>query len=154
MIKDLTGEKFGRLTAIQYEKTGNSLKWICKCECGKTVKAYGYDLQRGRVKSCGCRKERHGGKYSRLYTIWAGMKKRCNNPNHMHYKYYGGKGVKVCAEWETSFEPFRDWALSNGYRDDLTIDRIDSSGDYTPNNCQWITGAENTRKANFERRHK
>lgn len=154
MIADLTGKRFGRLTAKSYERTGNSLKWICLCDCGNTVKAYGYDLQRGRVTSCGCRKIKHGGRYTRLHEIWNSMKKRCNNPNHRFYKYYGGKGVKVCTEWEESFAAFQQWALSNGYEDHLTIDRIDSSGNYEPGNCQWITAAENTRKADYERWHK
>lgn len=153
MIKDLTGMKFGRVTAISYEKTGNSLKWKCRCDCGNEVIAYGYDLQRGRVVSCGCRKIKHGSRETRLYNIWIGMRKRCNNPNHKFYKYYGGKGVSVCSEWE-DFGKFKEWALSNGYKEHLTIDRIDSNKDYCPANCQWITGSENTRKADLERWHK
>lgn len=151
MITDLTGRRFGKLTAESYERTGNSLKWICKCDCGNIVKAYGYDLQRGRVTSCGCRKEKHGGRYSRLYEIWHSMKSRCNNKCHKFYKYYGGKGIKVCSEWENSFVLFREWAFGHGYDDSLTIDRIDSSGNYEPGNCQWITAKENTRKADYER---
>lgn len=153
MIKDLTGQKFGRLTAVSFEKTGSSVKWSCVCDCGNIVKAYGYDLQRGRVTSCGCRKQTHGGRYSRLYEIWHSMKQRCNNPKHQFFRYYGGKGISVCQEWEKNFASFRDWSLSNGYEDHLTIDRIDSNGNYEPNNCQWITAEENTRKADYERWH-
>ena len=153
MIKDLSGMKFGKLTAITPVKTGNSVKWICHCDCGGSAIAYGYDLQRGRVTSCGCRKLKHGGRYSRLYTIWQSMIKRCENKKHKFYRYYGGKGVSVCPEWRNSFETFRDWALSNGYQDDLTIDRKESSGNYSPQNCQWITREENTRKADYERWH-
>lgn len=82
----------------------------------------------------------------RLHAIWRQMRQRCNNPNHRAFKWYGGKGVKVCQEWGT-FENFMTWALANGYDDGLTIDRKESDGNYDPNNCRWITRAENTRRA-------
>lgn len=84
-------------------------------------------------------KEQHGGRYTRLYNIWLNMKQRCSNPKASHYEYYGGKGVSVCEEWKKSFSTFRDWALSNGYEDGLTIDRIESDKDYCPENCRWVT---------------
>lgn len=84
-------------------------------------------------------KEQHGGRYTRLYNIWLNMKQRCSNPKASHYEYYGGKGVSVCEEWKKSFSTFRDWALSNGYEDGLTIDRIKSDKDYCPENCRWVT---------------
>lgn len=84
-------------------------------------------------------KEQHGGRYTRLYNIWLNMKQRCSNPRASHYEYYGGKGVSVCEEWKKSFSTFRDWALSNGYEDGLTIDRIESDKDYCPENCRWVT---------------
>ena len=154
MIKDLTGQKFGKLTALRPIKTGNSVKWACLCDCGNEATVYGYDLQRGRVVSCGCRKIKHGDRYTRLYTIWQSMKKRCTNKNHKFYQYYGGKGITVCREWMEDFTIFKSWSLANGYTDDLTIDRIDSSKGYSPENCQWITAEENTRKADYERWHK
>ena len=154
MIKDLTGKKFGNLTAMKPIKTGNSVKWECICDCGNKVSAYGYDLQRGRVVSCGCRKVKHGYRYKRLYSIWQSMKKRCLNPNHKFYKYYGGKGISVCSEWMDDFSTFKNWSIANGYDDCLTIDRINSNAGYSPDNCQWITSAENTRKADYERWHK
>ena len=82
------------------------------------------------------------------------MKKRCENDNHKSYRYYGGKGITVCQEWAESFAVFKGWALANGYADNLTIDRKDSSKGYCPDNCQWITAVENTRKADYERWHK
>lgn len=92
---------------------------------------------------------KHGGKGTRLWSIYNGMKSRCNNPNVPAYKFYGGRGITVCSEWLDSFPKFRDWALANGYRDDLTLDRKDTNGNYSPDNCRWSTKKEqalNTRR--------
>ena len=90
---------------------------------------------------------KHGMSGSRLYKIYRGMKQRCNNPNEPAFSNYGGKGVTICQEWDNDFVPFMEWALANGYEEDLTIDRVDSSGNYEPGNCRWLTRAENTRRA-------
>lgn len=84
--------------------------------------------------------------HSRLNNIWRGMKRRCSNPNYGQYKNYGGRGIKVCDEWNNEYIAFRDWALSHGYEENLTLDRIDNDGNYEPNNCQWITKSENSKK--------
>ena len=161
---DLTGQRFGRLTAIEkVGKQGGHIMWLCQCECGNTTIVQGTVLKNGRTKSCGClwdeaiasfnhserRKEttrkaksKHGMKGTRLYRIWQGMKSRCGNPNIPCYPYYGGRGITVCDEWKNSFEAFRDWALSHGYSDELTIDRMDVNGNYEPSNCRWASMAE------------
>ena len=148
IIKDITGQRFGRLTVI--ENVGRDkhrqVIWRCKCDCGKETIIRGYSLRSGNTQSCGCLQDEvrekthrtHGGVRTRLYTIWGGMKTRCLSPNEPCYQYYGGRGIKVCNEW-LSFDAFREWALSHGYRDDLTLDRINVDGNYEPSNCRWLT---------------
>lgn len=143
---DLSGRKFGRLTVIErYSNIGKHAAWLCKCECGRTKAVRSDHLLYKKTVSCGCFEDEsrksgnhyiHGGKHSRLYNIWCGMRKRCTNKNCAAYDNYGGRGIKVCNEWQR-FEPFRDWALSNGYSDELSIDRINVNGNYEPTNCRW-----------------
>lgn len=82
--------------------------------------------------------EKHGKKDSRIYSIWASMLQRCKNPNDISYSLYGNKGISVCEDWEY-FINFDEWAMSNGYQEDLSIDRIDSNGNYEPSNCRWVS---------------
>ena len=159
---DLVGEKYGRLTVVGFDRLQNhKTYWHCVCDCGLTVIATGNNLRSGNTKSCGClqrekasqtgkRNTRHGESHdnrTRLYTIWCGMRQRCENPNRDAYPLYGGKGVRVCEEW-SEYEAFKKWAMANGYAEDLSIDRIDSNGNYCPENCRWISGSENTARAN------
>ena len=145
---DLTGQVFGALTVLGKAPTlgkGYPAMWECLCECGNTSIVRSSDLRNGRTKSCGCGRTPHGEagqKKTRLYRIWSGMKTRCHNEIDHMYRFYGAKGIEVCDEWRNSFESFRDWAVSNGYREDLTLDRKESSGNYSPENCRWATYKE------------
>ena len=151
----LENQRFGRLLVIRKvgsDANGNSL-WECKCDCGKTIVAHSQRLKIGKTKSCGCynseltiARNKAGTKYNarnnRLYRIYYGMKTRCYNSNEKHYEDWGGRGIIVCDEWLNSFESFQEWALSHGYRDDLSIDRINNDGNYEPSNCRWATAKE------------
>lgn len=148
---DLTGQKFGRLTVIErYGVRDGHAAWMCECECGNRTVVNGRWLRAGRTTSCGCyhkemlseRSTSHGMTNSRLYRIWHNMKNRCFYSGDKHFSDYGGRGITVCDEWKNSFEAFHDWAMPNGYADNLTIDRVDNDGNYEPSNCRWITMKE------------
>lgn len=160
MIKDYVGQKFGRLTIIErLPKYKNGYTYYkCKCDCGNIIILYSGAFVSGKTKSCGCynkeivrkRMTKHGMRNTQLYRTWAGIKDRTtpnNNNCKINYKKFG---VKMCDEWKNSFETFKEWALSNGYKEEKlpngknkwTIDRIDTYGDYTPDNCRWVTNLE------------
>lgn len=163
---DLTGQKFGKWTVLERssnDRNGN-LRWLCRCDCGREKIVCGKSLRSGNSK--GCRScfvknilTKHGQWRTRLYRVWQGMIQRCEYPNHKGYKYYGGRGIRVCPEWREDFAAFKKWALEHGYRDipnishgkRLSIDRIDSDGDYAPKNCQFLTRSENSSKSCKER---
>jgi len=151
-VRDITGQKFNRLTAIRrvgYNQSHESM-WECKCDCGNGVTVRLKSLVKGRTKSCGCyqreevsdRMKTHGLSDCRLHEIWTHMRRRCREPNHHAYDQYGARGIKVCEEWNINFQSFYDWAMTNGYSDDLTLDRKDNDGNYEPGNCRWATMIE------------
>ena len=154
---DLIGKRFNKLIVIKY--LGKS-KWLCLCDCGnKTIVSSG-NLKSNHVKSCGCLNKEiarkklttHNLSNTRIYKIFMGMKKRCYNQKAINYCQYGQRGITICQEWLNNFELFYNWSLNNGYKDNLTIDRIDVNGNYEPNNCRWVTQAEqnlNTRRNHY-----
>lgn len=167
------GNRYGRLVVVDFVGMSKDHRavWLCKCDCGNMTKVKGRYLRSGDTTSCGCRwKETlaefagypdpqiHGGSKDNLYTLWRSMKKRCKNPTRSNACY---RGIKVCKEWEYDYGAFRDWALANGYVDmrtepfkaRLSIDRIDPFGDYSPENCRFITVSENSTRANIARYH-
>lgn len=149
---DLTGRTFGRLTVIQYDHSKNGAYWLCRCECGKTKVIKGNSLTKGVTTSCGCksremsinRSTTHGMTGTRIYRIRSGMIARCYKENATSYPKYGAKGITVCDEWlgENGFINFYNWAMENGYKDNLTLDRINPKGNYEPSNCRWATYKE------------
>lgn len=155
-LRDYTGQRFGRLTVVSREPSrrnasGRSVVvWKCLCDCGNVTYVDATHLRGRFTKSCGCWKQEvtktrsvtHGLSGTRLSRIWRGMKTRCYDQNHDNYKHYGGRGIAVCAEWKDDFQTFYNWAMANGYRDDLTIDRINNDGNYEPSNCRWATAKE------------
>lgn len=156
----IVGEKYGRLTVAKrvedkyFPGGSHQPQFECVCDCGNIVVTTAAHLRSGHTKSCGCyasstiseRNTTHGDSSSRLYWVWSNMKRRCDNQNSRDYKTYGGRGIRVCDEWN-DYAKFQEWALNNGYsasakRGDCTIDRINVDGDYCPDNCRWISIAD------------
>lgn len=147
-VKDLTGQRFGHWTVISRGENSPSKqpRWLCRCDCGKEKLVIGATLRNNTSTNCGCMQNvTHGGKHTRLYRIWGGMKKRCYNPNADNYKHYGGRGITICDLWLHDFAAFQSWALSHGYNDTLSIDRIDNDRGYSPDNCRWVSITDQNR---------
>ena len=163
-INDLISKRFDRLLVLK--DSGKRARdsadhcdvlWLCKCDCGNLTEVRGRSLTSGNTKSCGCLQREiqkygsiiHGEAHkTRLYEIWKDMRRRCFNP-HRKPKYYFDRGIQICKDW-LFYANFRQWAHKNGYQDNLTIDRINSDGNYEPSNCQWLTLPEHSRKTRIE----
>lgn len=154
---DLSGKTFGHWFVIEKSVIKNGRwHWKCQCDCGKIKNVEGGSLRKRTSVSCGCdrdkktgdRSRKHGGRGTRLYSIWKGIRKRCFNKKDLSYKNYGERGINICDDW-SDFSSFRKWSLENGYAENLSIDRINNDGNYEPSNCRWATfkiQANNTRK--------
>jgi len=162
-IIDETGNTYGRLKVVEIAKKDQFAYWLCKCSCENWSIVKGRDLRLKKTKSCGCLSKEQSNKICgwnkthgesknnpRLYRIWKAMRNRCNNKNNPSFHRYGGRGIKVCKEWD-EYEAFKNWAIDNDYGDGLSIDRINNNGNYTPDNCKWSTPLE---QANNTRQNK
>lgn len=153
---DLTNQVFDRLTVVgRAQKRGRQSRWLCRCQCGTEKVIQSNHLKSKEVRSCGCLlkdflKEnpphmKHGETNTRLFNIYHQMKRRCYDTTHINYKNYGGRGILICDEWINDYTVFAEWARSNGYSDDLTLDRRDNSRGYSPDNCRFATITQQNR---------
>lgn len=156
-VIDLIGQEFGWLKVVRFSHSDYRAYWVCKCKCGKEVIKHSNHLRSGNTKSCGCYKIvqikkantknlAHG---TKLYMIWGGIKQRALNKKNSRYKKYYSE-VGMCKEWE-EYLAFERWALKNGYKEGLQIDRINNKGNYCPENCQWLTASSHAKKSNEAR---
>ncbi|MEG0359729.1 MAG: hypothetical protein RR598_10730 [Anaerorhabdus sp.] len=150
-LECVIGKKINKLTILSFEKTNGNTYAFCRCDCGGEKRIIYSNIRKGLTTSCGCHQINrikevcvtHGKSKSRIHKEWRSIKYRIKNKSASDYEYYGGKNISMCDEWESNFESFYEWSISNGYNDTLTIDRIDNNGNYEPSNCRWISHQKN-----------
>lgn len=152
--------QFGKLTVIGVDESkASGTQWECLCECGNIRSVRQHSLLDGHIKSCGClvtasimeNLTKHGKYYTPLYAVWRGMNQRCYNEKHIDHKWYSERGIGVCDEWRNNFESFYSWSQENGYKNGLSLDRIDNTKGYSPENCRFVTAKDqaNNRTTNI-----
>lgn len=165
--KDYTGVKKGRLTFIEFnrihvQRSGGKVPyWLCRCDCGNEKVIAVKDVIGGKTRSCGClqremmskKQTMHGETDTPLHSIWQNMKRRCYEKTNAKYGTYGKRGIRVCDDWKDSYISFAEWARANGYKEGLTIERIDVDKDYEPSNCEWIEPSEQSRNKTVTHYH-
>jgi hypothetical protein len=152
------GMTFGRLTVVEF--VAKPKGWLCECMCGANIHVKESFLKHGKMKSCGCAKKERFLNIVRnvyripepVYSVWKNMIRRCTNPKSSNYFRYGARGIKVCEEWRSDILSFYQFCVEAGWRKGLCLDRIDNDGDYCPENCRFITGAENSRNTCLARK--
>lgn len=153
--ENLEGKRFGNLKVLNFEGVNKNQKatWLCKCDCGNTKTIIAGNLKNGKSISCGCvqkdilrnNRKTHGKSNTSLYKLFSGIKRRCLNKNDSNFNNYGGRGIEICEEWLNDYDSFYSWANENGYKEGLSIERIDNDKGYNPNNCKWIEMSEQSK---------
>lgn len=149
-LDQFIGAEYGYLTIKSIVRVKSILYVTAMCKCGNLGKYRLAKLKNSHTRSCGCLHKEfafkkcsiHGMHKTRLNSIWNGMLDRCRRKNNSAYKHYGARGITVCKEWASGFINFYTWAMANGYKDDLSIERVDVNGNYDPSNCRWATKEE------------
>lgn len=145
--QEMIGKRFNNVVVLSYDKNNY---YTCKCDCGKIFKRRKDSILNKNNKTCGsCQRECHGDTHTRLYNIYKNMISRCIKSYANHYEDYGGRGISICDDWKKSYLSFKNWSMKNGYRNNLTLDRINNNGNYEPSNCRWVTRkvqSNNTRR--------